>query len=85
MNTWSNHVTLLGNAAYAASFHTMTGKAWLYKVQLFWQLQSNDDYKTVFAKYHEKYMSCTESLQSRLRRGMKLLVPRNRRRYPEGL
>jgi 2-polyprenyl-6-methoxyphenol hydroxylase-like FAD-dependent oxidoreductase len=78
MPSWTKaRVALVGDAAYAASFHTgmgsslaMQGAAILAK-----KLHSNNDYQIAFAKYNETYRPFVESVQARITRGMKYLVP----------
>lgn len=79
MDTWSNgRVALVGDAAHAPSFHTgmgtslaMQGAAILAKALH----TSKDDYHTAFAKYYETYKPFTQSIQSRIHRGLTFLLP----------
>lgn len=79
MPAWADgRVALVGDAAYAASFHTgmgtslaMQGAAILAK-----ELHTSaGDYEAAFSKYHETYRPEVESVQARITRGMKYLVP----------
>lgn len=78
MPFWSKgRVALVGDAAYAASFHTgmgtslaMEGACLLAK-----ELDANEDYNTAFDNYFEKFKPFTEEMQARISRGLKYLVP----------
>lgn len=79
MRTWADgRVALVGDAAYAASFHTGMGTSMAMQgaAILANELQaSDDDYKAAFAKYYETYQPEVESVQAKITRGIKYLVP----------
>lgn len=79
MPAWSNsRVALVGDAAHAASFHTGMGTSLAMQgaAILAEELHSSKgDYKSAFSKYYESYKPFVESVQARITRGMKYLVP----------
>jgi 2-polyprenyl-6-methoxyphenol hydroxylase-like FAD-dependent oxidoreductase len=78
MPTWADgRVALAGDAAYAASFHTGMGSSLAMQgaTLLAQELHSNDDYKTAFVNYYKTYKPYVESVQARITRGLKYLVP----------
>lgn len=78
MPLWSKgRVALVGDAAYAASFHTGMGTSLAMEgaFLLAKELHSNNDYKTDFDNYFKKFKPFTEEMQARISRGLKYLVP----------
>ncbi|WP_118973378.1 FAD-dependent monooxygenase [Taibaiella koreensis] len=78
MPTWTQgRVALIGDAAYAPSFHTGMGTSLAMQgaTILAKELHANDDYKTAFANYNQTYRPFVESVQARINRGMEYLVP----------
>ncbi|MEO7043885.1 MAG: FAD-dependent monooxygenase [Ferruginibacter sp.] len=78
MPAWTKgRVALVGDAGYAASFHTGMGTSLAMQGAslLAQELYSNDDYKKAFSKYNETYRPFVESVQAGIKRGMDLLVP----------
>lgn len=78
MPSWTDgRIALVGDAAHAASFHTGMGTslAMLGAALLAKQLHSNADHKIAFARYDAMFRPFVESVQARITRGMKYLVP----------
>lgn len=78
MSAWSKgRVALVGDAAYAASFHTGMGTSLAIDgaYRLAKELHLNGSYKTAFDNYYKMYKPYTEEMQERITRGLKYLVP----------
>jgi len=78
MPTWSQgRVALVGDAAYAASFHTGMGTSLAMEGAyiLAKELNENDNYKAAFNNYYEVYQPFTEKMQDRITIGLNYLVP----------
>lgn len=78
MPFWSKgRVALVGDAAYAASFHTGMGTSLAMEgaFLLAKELDANEDYNTAFNNYFEKFKPFTEKMQARITKGLKYLVP----------
>src|SRR5690625_457539 len=77
MPTWSQgRVALVGDAAYAASFHTGMGTSLAMEGAyiLAKELNENDNYKAAFNNYYEVYQPFTEKMQDRITIGLNYLV-----------
>lgn len=78
MPTWSKgRIALVGDAAYAASFHTGMGSSLAMEGAyiLAKELHSNENHKNAFDHYYKMYNPYTEKMQTRITRGLNYLVP----------
>lgn len=79
MPTWSKgRVALVGDAAHTTSFPTGMGTslamqgATILAKELY---SANGDYETAFSKYYESYNHSVKSIQARIERGLRHLLP----------
>ncbi len=78
MPNWSKgRVALVGDAAYAASFHTGMGTSLAMEGAyiLAKELNKNNNYKIAFDNYYKVYQPFTEKMQDRISIGLNYLVP----------
>ncbi|QES88432.1 FAD-dependent monooxygenase [Rhizosphaericola mali] len=78
MSSWTTgRVALLGDAAHAASFHTGMGTSLAMQgaTLLAQKLHEIEDYQQAFTAYNESFRPFVESIQAKITRGMKYLVP----------
>lgn len=84
MASWTNgRVALVGDAGYAASFHTGMGTSLAMQGAslIAEELHENEDYRIAFSNYNRKYRPFVEKVQEGIKRGMDFLVPET----PEGI